>query len=212
MSRNCSYPDCQKKASVFCDCSRNNVYLCLAHLGLHTKLPGLHNTKRVDQATEVSGVQACSNAPVRCEGTGCSGLAKFVCFCTCKSLCYNCLDDHLTENLKVKHTVEAKYFNKPTYEDMVHPLDMFLKRAQCETIVSNKIKTRNIGIKDILKWDMRALNAMTETLGLTSTVKYSLWEEINYIRIVTEKTYLRNDYMARLIFGIEEQKDSEIIS
>jgi hypothetical protein len=46
---------------------------------------------------------------------------------------------------------------------------------------------------------------MTDALGLTTTTKFLLWEEINYIRIVTERVYLKNDYIAKLIFGLDEE-------
>lgn len=206
---NCSYPECQKKASVYCDCAKNKVYLCVTHLSLHNSTPGPHATKKINSF----GNFASMIGYVRCDGSGCSGQAKVICGCNSKNYCLYCLDSHLLDSAGIVHKVEVRYNYTPNYDDLLHPLELLLARAQCDLGVAQKFKARNITVKDLLSWDLRTLNGMTDSLGLSTTIKFLLWEEINYIRIVTERVYLKNDYMAKLVFNLEddpERKPSEL--
>jgi len=197
---NCCFPECQNKASVYCECSKNKYFLCVSHLNVHTSLPGSHVTKRINSPGSVSN----AIGYVRCEGSGCSGQAKVICGCNSKNYCLYCLDSHLLDSAGIVHKVEVRYNYTPNYEDLLHPLELLLSRAQCDASVAQKIKARNITVKDLLSWDLRTLNGMTDALGLSTTIKFLLWEEINYIRIVTERVYLKNDYMAKLVFNLED--------
>ena len=208
MNTTCYFPGCNKKATIYCECIGSSLFICLSHLSSHTSNAGNHNPKKIPDISQKS-IQR--STMLKCEGKSCNGLAKVYCGCSGKSLCLCCLDAHLLENNKIIHNIEVINQNKPNYEDTIHPLDVFLRRAQCDSSIINKVKMKSISIREILNWDMRTLNSMTEYLGLNSTMKYLLWEEINYIKIVTEKYYLKNDYMSRLVFGIEGDDDVEIV-
>ena len=214
MNPTCSISGCSKKATLYCDCVSSSVFLCLGHLTLHTMNPGDHNPKKIqDLAQAPSKVQPKAfQGFVKCNSKFCQGLSKFFCNCTQVSICVNCLDTHILENPRITHNIEARYLERPSYEDTIHPLDVFLHRAQCDSSTINKMKMKNITMREILCWDMRKLSGMTEALGLNSTMKYLLWEEINYIRIVTEKTHLKNEYLARLVFGLKENEEAETLS
>jgi hypothetical protein len=207
MSLSCSFPDCKQRPCVFCDCSRTRTYLCVLHLSKHTSLPGVHRTKKL-----TSDSQPCFQPEEtfnRCEGDTCGGLGKFFCACNNKLFCCYCLESHLLSSPNSAHSVEVRHNFSPSYADLVHPLDLFLKRTHCDPASAAKIKNRGLTVREILSWDMRRLAGMAEPLGLNATVKLSMWEEINYIRVVTERTYLKNEYMARLIFGLEEGNAEE---
>lgn len=202
----CYFRDCQKKPTVFCECSTPNTFMCVIHLSFHTALPGLHNTKRV-QMEKIN--PSASIGYVKCDGTACSGQAKVMCGCNGKNYCLYCLDSHLLDLHGTVHKVEVRYNFTPNYEDLLHPLELLLSRAQCDAGTVQRMKTRNISIRDVLSWDLKTLNGMTDALGLSTTTKFLLWEEINYIRIVTERVYLKNDYIAKLIFGLDEEAEGK---
>lgn len=197
MNIQCSYSECSKEASIVCDCMRAKTYLCITHLPVHTSQPGGHNTKKFQKSAEAPVV---AKTYIKCETQNCNGLSKMYCLCNCLNMCLSCFENHLLASPSIKHEVEVRYNYRPTYDDLVHPLDMFLRRVQCDSLTISKIKARNITIRDILKWDLAALNSMSDCLGLNSTVKFLMWQEINYIKVVTEKNYLKNDYMAKLMF------------
>lgn len=199
MNQTCYITGCGRKAIFFCECSNPPVLLCVSHLTVHTVTPGKHNPKEKIPESNVMATEY-----VKCSSKYCTGVGVFYCNCNQESICLACLHRHLLDNSQFTHSIEVKCSFKPNYEDTVHPLDVFLRRAQCDSELINKVKMKNISIREILDWDMRKLNSMTDYLGLSSTMKYLLWEEINYIKIVTERTYLRNEYMARLVFGIED--------
>ena len=210
----CSLGGCTKKATLCCECTKSSVFMCVGHLSMHTSNPGLHNPiKLQDSVLHISKPPArASNTFVKCDSKQCQGLAKFFCNCTQASICVNCLDSHILANCRITHPIEVRYIPRSNFEDTMHPLNMFLERTQCDSYTINKIKTKNITMKEILGWDVKKLNNMSEALGFSSTIKYLLWQEINYIRIVTEKTCFKNDNTSKLVFGLKENEESEVMN
>jgi hypothetical protein len=200
---NCFVKSCNEKADIYCDCSDQLTYACSGHIQIHMATKGSHRQNQIIEETPRDLVY------IKCQGIQCSGLAKVFCNCNNRNLCLSCLENHLVDSSNTIHTIEVKYPKSANYQDCIHPLEVFLRRAQCDPGIIDRVKARKVTIRQMLNWDLKTLNSYSEVLGLTSTLKYLLWEEINYIKIVTEKYILKDEYMARLIFGLEDDTNSK---
>ncbi|CAG9318122.1 unnamed protein product [Blepharisma stoltei] len=153
-----------------------------------------------------------------CQGQNCQNSSNVFCICTSISLCYLCLEDHLQDSPSNVHFLEVARapYNAQSGE---HTLDMILRRIYSDPISIRKIKSVPASVSDLLNYDMREINSLAEEAQLSQTGKYLLFDEINYLKIVTERVHLKDDPLTRLSLGfkiagnkqLKDEKDMEII-
>ena len=203
MNYHCFYNNCPKKVWIFCDCSENITFSCSDHLCILISLPKNHNPQKISELPEIraSGLQYC-------EGKKCEGFGKVFCHCNSKIFCLSCLHVHLAETPKIVHNTEVRA--KPqTFEGKINPIDLIGNRINCAANAILRIKERNISVLEILTWDLKTLNNECLSLGIDNTTKGLLWNEINYVKIVTEKICLKEEFLPRLSFVLENSENNQ---
>lgn len=136
-----------------------------------------------------------------CKGQNCQSYSNVHCSCMDISLCYLCLGDHLNDANSAVHFIEVA--SPPVNErTKQHTIDLILGRIYAEPSLIKKIKELNVSVNELIMYSMKELNLLTEQTGISQTSKYLLWDELNYLRIMTERIHLKDDPLTRLTLGL----------